>query len=103
MERSLEQVAALMHVNAATLYRWLKRADITPRQDATDRRRKYLTDEQVKQLRKMHKRTISHKQKRSPDTMQNSLHGMQQDLSKLHDTVDTLQLRLDALEKHDNT
>ncbi len=55
---SLSDVYALFKINAATLYRWLRRAQITPHQDPVDMRRRYLDDDQLLALARLHNRVL---------------------------------------------
>ncbi len=55
---TLDSVAALFHIDAATLRRWLRSACLTPHVDASDRRRRYLDSAQLLQLAESHRRMI---------------------------------------------
>ncbi len=55
---TLDEVAALFHVDVATLRRWLRRQQMIPHVDASDLRRRYLDHTQLLALATAHKRVI---------------------------------------------
>ena len=55
---SLPDVCALFSVDCATLRRWCRRAHIQPHQDPADMRRRYLTDDQLLHLSRLHNRVL---------------------------------------------
>ncbi len=58
MRYPLSRVQHLLGAPPSTLRRWLHHAHITPEKDPSDWRRRLLSDEQIAQLARMHKRVI---------------------------------------------
>jgi hypothetical protein len=54
----LSHVSTLFKIDAATLYRWCRRAGIVSRVDPIDMRRRYLSDSQLILLSQLHHRVI---------------------------------------------
>ena len=55
---SISDVCALFSISPMTLRRWCRRASITPHQDPADNRRRYLDDDQVLKLARLHNRVL---------------------------------------------
>jgi hypothetical protein len=51
-------VLALFQINAATLWRWCKRASIQPHQYPSDMRRRFLDNDQLLILARLHNRVL---------------------------------------------
>jgi transposase len=104
---TLKQAASMLRIDAATLYRWMKDAEIAAfkktREAGGDERSMYITDEQVKQLRALHKRTTPRKPKQPPDTTQKALQAIQQEMAILHDTMNEMRAQLNALLLQENS
>jgi DNA-binding transcriptional MerR regulator len=55
---TLDTTLALFNITPMTLRRWCRRARITPHQDPLDLRRRYLDDDQVLMLARLHNRVL---------------------------------------------
>jgi len=51
-------ICALFKITGMTLWRWCQRAQIIPHQDPVDMRRRYLTDDQLLTLARLHHRVL---------------------------------------------
>ena len=51
-------IYALFHISAATLYRWCRRARITPHINPADYRCRYLDNDQLLYLARLHNRVL---------------------------------------------
>jgi DNA-binding transcriptional MerR regulator len=52
-------ILTLFHINAATLWRWCRRAHIVPHRDPADNRRRFLDDAQLVLLARQHHRVVA--------------------------------------------
>ncbi len=57
--QSFTDVCVLFAVDRTTLWRWCRRAHITPHQDPADNRRCYLDDAQLVLLARLHHRVVA--------------------------------------------
>jgi hypothetical protein len=55
---TLNDAYALFSISSATLWRWCSRARIAPHQDPGDFRRRYLDDDQLLKLARLHNRVL---------------------------------------------
>jgi hypothetical protein len=56
---NLREICKLFHISQPTLYRWCRRAHITPHIDPADYRRRNLDDDQVIHLARSHCRVVA--------------------------------------------
>jgi DNA-binding transcriptional MerR regulator len=54
----INTVLALFGISISTLKRWCRRAHITPHRDPVDNRRRYLDNDQLLKLARLHKRVL---------------------------------------------
>ena len=52
-------ILALFNINAATLWRWCRRAHVVPHKDPVDNRRRYLDNDQLLKLARLHQRVLT--------------------------------------------
>lgn len=55
---TIDNVCALFTITSMTLRRWCRRAHITPHRDPVDQRRRYLDDDQLLCLARLHQRVV---------------------------------------------
>jgi hypothetical protein len=91
---SIQEACLALAIDQTTLYRWLAQADITPRTDAYDKRRRVLTQEQVSTLAQIHRRPLSRDFAASPKQSETDIRlaAQQKEIEDLKRRVDELEI-----------
>lgn len=90
---TMQEACKFLAIDNATLYRWMKRASIEATQDEHDKRVYHLTDEQVKELASLHRKTKTRSKpvEKLQDTLLQRIETLEREVVMLRETVARLE------------
>jgi predicted site-specific integrase-resolvase len=98
---TLAEAADVLEADQKTLRKWLKAAKIVPKVDRLDARRRTITDDQVRTLATMFKRTGVITQ--SPQSTEAKVKALARRVEELDQAVSQIQAQLEAAKRQTHT